>query len=314
MSDHRPEYIDLCAAWALGCLDQGDVVLLDEHLAQGCAECGTAMAEFSAATVLVAASAQRAPASPALRERVMAAAVQAAGPAAIAAAAIAPVAGAATPAARPGVAPGSAPRAAPPVTGGGATAGGRDGARDAGPARVIEFRQRPAWTMWVPLAAAAALAIASGVLWMRVHKLDSDLAASNTEIAQLQRTAEEGDKWLAVLHSADARVSVLEPTTDGDARLRARATYDPATKRAVIVFENFTKPTNRDYQLWVIRDGAPASLGVVHADDQGRAVLELEGVGDSFALSAFAVSLEPEGGSPNPTPSGPVVMLGKLSG
>ena len=33
-----------------------------------------------------------------------------------------------------------------------------------------------------------------------------------------------------------------------------------------------------------------------------------------LALSAFAVSIEPEGGSPNAAaPSGPVVMLGKLS-
>jgi anti-sigma-K factor RskA len=133
-------------------------------------------------------------------------------------------------------------------------------------------------------------------------------------MAQLtQRTAEE-QKWTEVLHAADARVSVLEPTTDGDARLRGRATYDPATQRAVVVFENFYKPTDRDYQLWVIRDGTPASLGVVHADSTGRAIVRLEKVGDSFALSAFAVSLEPEGGSPRPGPSGPVVMLGKLSG
>ena len=72
MSQHDPEYIDLCAAWALGCLDARDQVRLDQHVEHGCRECGMAMANFSAATVLVAASAPRVVPDPALRQRVLA--------------------------------------------------------------------------------------------------------------------------------------------------------------------------------------------------------------------------------------------------
>ena len=181
--------------------------------------------------------------------------------------------------------------------------------------RVVEFRPRPAWTVWAPLAAAAALAITTGVLWMRTQALSTDLGASRGQIAKLEQQRAEEQKWAQVLSAPAARVSVLEPTTDGDPRMRARATYDPATKRAVVVFENFIKPNARDYELWVIRSGAPASLGLITADTQGHATMHLENVVDSFALSAFAVSIEPEGGSLNPAaPSGPVVMLGKLSG
>ena len=287
MSEHRPEHIDLCAAWALGALDPADRQRLEEHLARGCAECDAALEEFSAATVLVAASAGRAVPTPALRQRVLAAA-QAAGGAG------APVA--AVPAGREPMAGKRTPAAA--------AAG-----------RIVELRPRPAWTTWVPIAVAAALAVTSGVLWVRTQVLSRNLGASMRQLAQLEQRIGEEEKWSAVLRAVGARVSLLEPTTEGDSRLRARATYDPATQRAVVVFENLYQPSDRDYQLWVIRAGATANLGLVRPDPDGRATLRLEHVGDSFALSAFAVSLEPKGGSPNPAaPTGPVVMLGKLSG
>ena len=48
---------------------------------------------------------------------------------------------------------------------------------------------------------------------------------------------------------------------------------------------------------------------------QSEPVLRLENVGDPKELAAFAVSLEPSGGAPTPdAPSGPVVMVGKVSG
>ena len=48
------------------------------------------------------------------------------------------------------------------------------------------------------------------------------------------------------------------------------------------------------------------------ADEQGHVAMRLESVGGAEAISAFAVSVEPRGGSPMSAPSGPVVMLGPL--
>jgi anti-sigma-K factor RskA len=82
-----------------------------------------------------------------------------------------------------------------------------------------------------------------------------------------------------------------------------------------LVFELPTTPANHDYQLWGIHPTGPASLGLVRADEQGRSVVRLEGVASPETLQAFAVSLEPLGGSPNPNaPSGPVIMVGSLGG
>ena len=95
----------------------------------------------------------------------------------------------------------------------------------------------------------------------------------------------------------------------------AHATYDPASRSAVVVFDHFHAPSGHDYELWAIRGGHPASLGLIQADPSGHAVMRIENVGDSASLTHFAVSLERQGGSPDKNaPAGPVVMLGKLSG
>ena len=280
MSEHRPEFIDLCAGWALGSLDENDRRRFEEHLAGRCSECEAALADFSAATVALAASLPAAPPSPRLRERVLAA---------VATGRSASGDGAAERRPRPGPADGRS--------------------------RVMELKPRtfPLALGWVTVAAAAALVVASLFLWSDVRRLQSELDARRGQLAELEQKLADVQRWNEVLAAPGARVAVLEPTSAGSAELRARVTYDPATRRAVVVFDNLKPPVGRDYELWAIRGEIPASLGVIKADPAGRAVLRLENVGDPSSLAAFAVSLEPEGGSPTPTaPSGPVVMLGKM--
>ncbi|WP_119157101.1 anti-sigma factor [Caldimonas tepidiphila] len=65
----------------------------------------------------------------------------------------------------------------------------------------------------------------------------------------------------------------------------------------------------RALELWAVpADGAPRSLGLV-SPQQGATVVQprlLQGT------AAFAVSLEPPGGSPTGAPTGPIVSVGKL--
>jgi anti-sigma-K factor RskA len=51
----------------------------------------------------------------------------------------------------------------------------------------------------------------------------------------------------------------------------------------------------KQYQLWGIVDGQPASAGVFDLQDDLVAMQQIDGA------SAFAITLEPEGGSENPT-------------
>ena len=270
VSEHREEHLDLCAAYALGDLDPVERLRLEEHLSQGCATCEAALADFSDATVLLAASVPAAQPSAALRGKVLALV------------------------------------AAEPTEPTKATDGQR---------KIVELRPRrpTARGNWAWGAIAAALALTSVLLFRETSRLHDQLEASRRELAVVGRQLAEEERLNQVLSAPGARVAVLEITPAGEEALRARATYDPATRNAVVVLENFRAPAGHDYELWAIRGATPASLGVIHPDARGNAIIHLADVGDPSTLNAFAVSLEPAGGSPNPAaPSGPVVMLGKL--
>ena len=67
--------------------------------------------------------------------------------------------------------------------------------------------------------------------------------------------------------------------------------------------------TGRVLELWALpADGAPRSLGLV--DAQGQTVLRRARLLDG--TRAFAISVEPAGGSPTGQPTGPVVSVGQI--
>lgn len=69
-------------------------------------------------------------------------------------------------------------------------------------------------------------------------------------------------------------------------------------------------PAGRSLELWYVGDGqAPKTLGLVGSDTKG---VILPAAADALAAGTFAVSVEPEGGSPTGQPTGPVVYSGKL--
>lgn len=70
----------------------------------------------------------------------------------------------------------------------------------------------------------------------------------------------------------------------------------------------------KSYELWIVQDslGAPKSLGVIDDDTAMRRATLAAYKPDVIESATFAVSLEPEGGSPTGAPTGPVVFTGKL--
>jgi len=186
-----------------------------------------------------------------------------------------------------------------------------------GGANVVPLPRRPRaqGATWAWAAAAALLAVAGVFAWRRGEGLSRQLAESRLKADALQRTLEEERRWANLLETPGARVVQLAPTPQGDRALAAQVVYDPASDRALVVAERMAAPSEKAYELWAITAAGPTSLGLVHADAGGRAVVRIEHVSHEGAVAAFAVSLESAGGSPDPhRPSGPVVMLGKLAG
>lgn len=92
-------------------------------------------------------------------------------------------------------------------------------------------------------------------------------------------------------------------------RRKGEATLELSGLHAVEV------PPEHDLELWAIpADGPPQSLGVIRRMGAQRGELVLGQVAqDRLARgTVLAISLEPEGGSPSGSPTGPVLFTGRL--
>ena len=106
-------------------------------------------------------------------------------------------------------------------------------------------------------------------------------------------------------------VAVLQSEGPGPAFI---ASVDLASGMISVRPVSATTPAGKSYELWALGAGRdkPQSLGVIAANF--RIPAGTLGKVDSTALddTLFAVSLEPEGGSPTGQPTGPVMFTGKL--
>ncbi|MEM7808960.1 MAG: anti-sigma factor [Planctomycetota bacterium] len=129
------------------------------------------------------------------------------------------------------------------------------------------------------------------------QRLDARLVAA---LATLD-LALSADSQLASLAGTEAR-----PDAGGVAVLNATA------DRLRLDVDGLVPPTPaQTYQAWALpAEGDPISLGTFAVGDDGRGTFDSELPDLPDALNAVAVSLEPAGGTPQPT--GPIVLVGPL--
>ena len=85
-------------------------------------------------------------------------------------------------------------------------------------------------------------------------------------------------------------------------------------QRTLVVRRVSAKPeAGKSYELWLIssRFPAPRSLGVVAGDEYTERPIPGNFDVDTLRAASYAVSLEPNGGSPSGAPTGPVLFTGK---
>lgn len=155
----------------------------------------------------------------------------------------------------------------------------------AGSAEVVELKRRV--NFWRASAIAASALAASLVLAVGVREL----------------TPPEKNKTLVALLQKDAQSPAFLVKVDVDSRVM---TVQPVAAK---------KEAGKSHELWIIHDslGKPKSLGVVDDADRLGTKPQLAAYKpDVIEGSTFAITLEPEGGSPTGDPTGPVVFSGKL--
>ncbi len=153
-----------------------------------------------------------------------------------------------------------------------------DHTRQVSPLTAMARPAPPRRTGWL-LAAAAATVAAVG--------LGGLLVRAEGRIDDLEQTSE-----LAL--APDAQSVVLE-----DSATDLRLTWSDTLDRGVLVGGQMADPgPGSDYQLWIVTDGEPRSVGVFEPDG-GHVEL---GIGDlPQPGDTVAVTIEPDGGSPAPT-------------
>jgi anti-sigma-K factor RskA len=107
-------------------------------------------------------------------------------------------------------------------------------------------------------------------------------------------------------------VVVLAANPQVDRAVQARFVASLSADGRALVLRPIDAPpltAQQALELWAVPpSGAPRSLGLVNADG-ATTLLRAELLRDT---AAFAVSVEPAGGSPTGAPTGPIVSLGRL--
>jgi hypothetical protein len=93
-----------------------------------------------------------------------------------------------------------------------------------------------------------------------------------------------------------------------------RVLVDAATGDAAVVLSGIASPgDDRAYELWAIRGKKPPEpAGLVVLTDERGGAIRMPTVPRPSEVTAFAVSIEPRGGSTAPT--GPIVLVGPVAG
>src|SRR5215203_1564398 len=177
---------------------------------------------------------------------------------------------------------------------------------------------------WLAFAAAALLLLAvwgaAGQFRMggQVRRLTAERArlatrveALGREVDQARAEARRAARALQVLAAPGVQSVVLAGL--GPAPGAAGHTYvNPRTRDAL--FYAFDLPPlarDRTYQLWFIANGKPVSAGTFAVDPRGTASLRVDRTVDARDIQAWAVTIEPPGGVPQPT--GEMVLMGEAS-
>lgn len=162
---------------------------------------------------------------------------------------------------------------------------------------------------WAIAASLAFVALASIIFWKQANdkttRLREELAAARSE--QLL-DAEESERIKATIGSSNLRLIQMggqEPAPQSSGNIY----WDMKENRWVVTVILPPPPAGKVYQLWFVTPEAKISAGLIKtkADGKGSIIVDVPpGLG---TVAAAAITLEPEGGSSQPTM--PIYALGK---
>ena len=176
------------------------------------------------------------------------------------------------------------------------------------PRNLPAARSRPWWAL-VPAFAAAAMAVLAVFLWTQNSSLQRELADLQNHSLQQQAELQRAREIVSTLTATDAmNVTLVAAKTPPQPQGKVMYVKDRAS--LIFLASNLPPvPSAKAYELWLIpMKGAPMPAGVFKPDVRGGAMVLNPPLAAGVEAKAFAITIEPEGGSSTPTM--PIVMMG----
>jgi anti-sigma-K factor RskA len=272
MNQDHDLYLDSIPSYVLGALDDAELAALEAHLETNCAECNAEMLRASRDLEALAAANTPVVASTMTRARLMAKIDN-------------------LPPAQPVLDPARADRRG---------------------------------VSWLPLAAAATLVVLAWSGWTQLdlrrqlNQLTAQRAADQQQLVALRSDLDRAQYELGRfaltnrILAAPGLQTVRLAGLDAAPQASAQALVSSVEGKAVFYASNLEpQGPDKTYQLWIIAGGKPISAGTFELDDSGGGALVVENLGTDVAIEAWAVTIEPAGGVPQPT--GPMVLMGSAA-
>jgi anti-sigma-K factor RskA len=156
--------------------------------------------------------------------------------------------------------------------------------------------------------AAIALAIFAIFLWRSNESLQHELDRQEA-LAKQQIAATERSRHIAALMMSPQTVTVSLAPKAPMATMPGRVLYNSQMGALIYAGTLPQLTADKSYELWVIpQTGNPIPAGVFSADPNGEANVVMPPIPSGVSAKAFAVTIEPAGGTAAPT--GPMAQLG----
>ena len=166
--------------------------------------------------------------------------------------------------------------------------------------------QRSGWAIAASVALLLSLA-ANALLYSRWQQTSTELVAAQNSQARFAQTSQVMERRLSttqeqlhILRSPQEFKTVALAGTPAHPTAKARVLYNVAAHRVYLdVQELPALPAGKQYQLWALDKGKPVDAGVLAANTAvGDSIQQMK---DIASAQAFAMTVEPTGGSVGPT-------------
>jgi len=174
---------------------------------------------------------------------------------------------------------------------------------------------RSPWALAASVALILSLA-GNALLYARWQSASQDLVAIQNDQARYATTSQVVEKKLNtlreennVLRSDEFRAVALAGTKDAPSA-HARVLFNAATHKVYLDVRSLPAlPTGKQYQLWALDNGKPVDAGLLAtATAAGDDIQQMK---DVSSAQAFAMTVEPAGGSASPTM--PIQAMGAVA-